>query len=224
MKQIRIHINPQYSKTRNMCHNNIDGITFLYRLRRFLSSNGKYPAIRTNRTTPQDHRSAFAPSYPLSTITWKYTALQHIQSKYKKKLHEFPETDLCSFLYLWCNIIGCTTSSMQQSIFLVKNHISVKNVHTWITRLVTRHYWENTFTKRCTHQTKEILLHLICTKVKLVIRFVMGMLIIDLIFHTIFIFGLTLHCCGKALRPKSEIFKFPLESKSRFSGCRQKEK
>lgn len=32
------------------------------------------------------------------------------------------------------------------------------------------------------------------------------------------IWQLTLNCCGSALNPKSDIFKFPLTSSSKFSG------
>jgi hypothetical protein len=34
----------------------------------------------------------------------------------------------------------------------------------------------------------------------------------------------TLNCCGKALSPKSEIFKFPALSRSKFSGCQNRGK
>jgi hypothetical protein len=34
----------------------------------------------------------------------------------------------------------------------------------------------------------------------------------------------TLNCCGKALSPKSEIFKFPALSRSKFSGCQSRGK
>lgn len=44
-------------------------VTFLYNDMRLESSKGKYPAIKTKRITPQDHKSAFAPSYPLLLMT-----------------------------------------------------------------------------------------------------------------------------------------------------------
>lgn len=45
-------------------------LTFLYNVGRSASSNGRYPAIKTKRMTPQDHTSAAAPSYPWLLITY----------------------------------------------------------------------------------------------------------------------------------------------------------
>jgi hypothetical protein len=46
--------------------------TFLYKVGRSVSSNGRYPAIKTNKITPHDHASAADPSYPSSLSTYKY--------------------------------------------------------------------------------------------------------------------------------------------------------
>lgn len=45
--------------------NEEDKTTFLYKLMRFRSSNGKEPESISKRITPQDQISAAAPSYPL---------------------------------------------------------------------------------------------------------------------------------------------------------------
>lgn len=56
--------------------------TLRYSFIKFLSSKGIYPAISINKITPHDHKSAFAPSYPLSTNTCNHPKHQLLQKTF----------------------------------------------------------------------------------------------------------------------------------------------